>query len=101
MATRTTRTGSIALTAALVLTLAACASDGGSGASTGTPAAGAESSGGPLESGVLTVGTEGTYRPFTFHEEGSGDLTGYDVEVITAVAEELGVEVEFEETQWD
>jgi L-cystine transport system substrate-binding protein len=53
------------------------------------------------EAGVLTVGTEGTYRPFTFHENGSGDLTGYDVEVIEAVAEELGVEAQFEETQWD
>jgi L-cystine transport system substrate-binding protein len=53
------------------------------------------------EEGVLTVGTEGTYRPFTFHENGTGDLTGYDVEVVEAVADRLGVEVEFEETQWD
>ena len=53
------------------------------------------------ESGTLTVGTEGTYRPFTFHEDGSGELTGYDVEVARAVAKELGVKAEFEETQWD
>lgn len=53
------------------------------------------------EAGVLVVGTEGTYRPFTYHEDGAGDLTGYDVEVIRAVAEQLGVEVRFEETQWD
>ncbi|EYR63502.1 polar amino acid ABC transporter substrate-binding protein [Actinotalea ferrariae CF5-4] len=53
------------------------------------------------EAGVLVVGTEGTYRPFSFHEDGSGDLVGYDVEVIEAVAEELGVDIEFEETQWD
>jgi cystine transport system substrate-binding protein len=53
------------------------------------------------EAGVLVVGTEGTYRPFTFHEGGTGDLTGYDVEVVQAVADELGVEVEFQETQWD
>ncbi|NCT90811.1 amino acid ABC transporter substrate-binding protein [Cellulomonas sp. APG4] len=53
------------------------------------------------EAGVLVVGTEGTYRPFSFHEDGSGDLVGYDVEVIQAVADELGVEVEFQETQWD
>ena len=51
--------------------------------------------------GVITVGTEGTYRPFTYHENGSGDLTGYDVEVMKAVADELGVKVKFEETQWD
>src|SRR4051812_26223071 len=51
--------------------------------------------------GVITVGTEGTYRPFTFHAEGNGALTGYDVEVMRAVAAKLGVDVKFEETQWD
>lgn len=50
--------------------------------------------------GVLRVGTEGTYSPFSFHDA-DGDLTGYDVEVITAVAEELGLEVQFSETTWD
>ena len=54
-----------------------------------------------LEAGVLVVGTEGTYRPFSFHQDGSGDLTGFDVEIAQAVGEELGVEVEFQETQWD
>jgi cystine transport system substrate-binding protein len=42
-----------------------------------------------------------SYKPFSFHEDGTGDLTGYDVEIITAVAEKLGVEATFEETQWD
>jgi cystine transport system substrate-binding protein len=50
---------------------------------------------------VLVVGTEGTYKPFTYHEDGTGDLTGYDVDVITAVADKIGVDVSFEETQWD
>lgn len=54
------------------------------------------------EAGTLTIGTEGTYQPFSYHADGgTGDLTGYDVDVITAVAEKLGVEPEFEETQWD
>jgi cystine transport system substrate-binding protein len=51
--------------------------------------------------GALVVGTEGTYAPFTYHDKGSGDLTGYDVEVAKAVGKELGVPVKFEETQWD
>ncbi len=50
--------------------------------------------------GVITVGTEGTYAPFSYHDE-SGKLTGYDVEVTRAVAAKLGVTVEFKETQWD
>lgn len=50
--------------------------------------------------GTIVVGTEGTYAPFTYHDE-SGKLTGYDVEVTRLVAEKLGVTVKFEETQWD
>ncbi|MDH2925267.1 amino acid ABC transporter substrate-binding protein (PAAT family) [Nicoletella semolina] len=50
--------------------------------------------------GVITVGTEGTYAPFTYHDS-TGKLTGYDVEVTRAVAKKLGVTVEFKETQWD
>ena len=50
--------------------------------------------------GTINVGTEGTYPPFTYHDV-SGKLTGYDVEVTRAVADKLGVTVEFKETQWD
>jgi L-cystine transport system substrate-binding protein len=51
-------------------------------------------------SGVLTIGTEGVYPPFTFHDD-SNKLTGYDVEVAEEVAKRLGVKAQFEETQWD
>ncbi|MFC7788949.1 amino acid ABC transporter substrate-binding protein [Microbacterium sp. MAHUQ-60] len=57
---------------------------------------------GLVSDGTLTVATEGTYRPFSFHANGgTGDLTGFDVEVIQAVADELGLKVTFQETQWD
>ena len=49
---------------------------------------------------TLLIGTEGTYAPFTFHDD-SGKLTGFDVEVITEVAKRLGLTPEFKETQWD
>lgn len=51
-------------------------------------------------SGKLRIGTEGTYAPFTFHDE-SGKLTGFDVDIATEVSKRLGVEPEFVETQWD
>lgn len=51
-------------------------------------------------SGVLQVGTEGTYAPFTFHDE-TGKLTGFDVEIAEEVAKRLGVKAEFIETKWD
>ena len=50
--------------------------------------------------GTINVGTEGTYPPYTYHDE-QDNLTGYDVEVTRAVADKLGVKVEFKETQWD
>ena len=52
-------------------------------------------------SSILKVGTEGTYAPFTYHDTDSGNLTGYDVEVITAVADKLGVTPQFREVKWD
>ncbi|GGC13026.1 amino acid ABC transporter substrate-binding protein [Cellulomonas carbonis] len=90
------------LTAALAVS--ACSSDSGDdpAAEPSTPAGDSDTSLADVqEAGVLVVGTEGTYRPFSYHEDGSGDLTGYDVEVARAVGEELGVEVQFQETQWD
>ncbi|MGF2615210.1 amino acid ABC transporter substrate-binding protein [Rossellomorea vietnamensis] len=52
------------------------------------------------EDGEFLIGTEGTYPPFTFHDE-SGELTGFDVEIAREVANRLGVEPVFQETQWD
>lgn len=77
----------VLLLAALVLT--ACASSGSDGDN-------------PVKSaGVLRVGTEGVYSPFSYHDPATGQLVGYDVDVARAVADKLGVKVEFVETPWD
>lgn len=56
----------------------------------------------PVKSaGVLRVGTEGVYSPFSYHDPATGQLVGYDVDVARAVADKLGVRVEFVETPWD
>lgn len=52
------------------------------------------------DAGVIKIGTEGTYAPYTYHDD-NGDLVGYDVEIAEAVAEKLGVKAEFVETKWD
>ena len=49
---------------------------------------------------TLTVGTEGVYAPFTFRD-GSGQLTGYDVEVVRELAKRAGLEPVFVPTPWD
>lgn len=50
--------------------------------------------------GVLKIGTEGTYAPFTYHDA-SNELVGFDVEIGKAVAAKLGVKAEFLEGKWD
>ena len=50
--------------------------------------------------GVLKIGTEGTYAPFTYHD-GDGKLVGFDVEIGAAIAEKLGVKPEYLEGKWD
>lgn len=53
-----------------------------------------------LEAGKITIAMEGTWEPWTFHDE-DDNLVGYDVEVGQAIAEALGVEAEFVEGKWD
>lgn len=53
------------------------------------------------DKGVLTVATEGDWSPYTYHDETTDELTGFDVELGRLIAEKLGVEVEFKETDWD
>lgn len=52
------------------------------------------------KSGELTIGTEGTYPPFTFHDQ-QQKLTGFDVEIAREVAKRLGLKAKFVETKWD
>ncbi|MDT7579333.1 MAG: L-cystine transport system substrate-binding protein [Pseudonocardiales bacterium] len=55
---------------------------------------------GAADADTLRVGTEGTYSPFSFQGT-DGKLTGYDIEVVTAVAGKLGKKVEFVQTPFD
>lgn len=52
------------------------------------------------EKGVITIATEGDWSPWTYHDE-SDELVGLDIEIGKLIAEGLGVEVQFEETNWD
>lgn len=52
------------------------------------------------ESGVITIGLEGTFPPFSYHDE-TGALTGFEYEIAAQIAEDLGVEAKYVETKWD
>lgn len=52
------------------------------------------------ERGTLVIATEGNWSPWTYHDE-NDVLVGLDVEIGTLIAEGLGVEPDFQETDWD
>lgn len=49
---------------------------------------------------VYTVGTDAAYAPFESQNE-SGEIVGFDVEVLKAVAAKAGFEVKFVNTPWE
>jgi cystine transport system substrate-binding protein len=53
------------------------------------------------KAGVIRIGTEGTYAPFTYHETSDNKLVGFDVDIGRAIAAKLGVKPEFVEGKWD
>lgn len=53
-----------------------------------------------LNDGVLKVGTTGDWNPMTMKDPATNSYTGYDIDVMTELAKDLGVEVEFVPTDW-
>ncbi|MGB7483791.1 amino acid ABC transporter substrate-binding protein [Castellaniella ginsengisoli] len=53
------------------------------------------------KAGVLRIGTEGTYAPFSYHDTKDNRLIGFDVDIARAIAKQLGVKAEFVEGKWD
>lgn len=79
---------SLALTVSVGLLLTAC----GGGQSSG----GATSGGGEK---VYQVGTDAAYPPFEKME--ADKITGFDIEVIQAIADAAGIKIEVKNTGWD
>ena len=92
------------MAAAGVLTLSGCSNSSTStAASTGASSAAgsaADQLAAIQASGKLIVALEGAWQPWSYHDE-SDTLVGYDVEVSRAIAEKLGVEPEYVESDWD
>ena len=53
-----------------------------------------------VSGGVLKVGTTGDWNPMTMKDPATNSYTGYDIDVMTEMAKDLGVEVEFVATDW-
>ena len=84
------RNGFLGLGAAVVL--AAC----GGGDTASTPS----SDGGDVVTGPWVVGTEPAFPPFESQDE-NGELVGFDIDLMQAIGEQAGVEVEFESLPFD
>ena len=48
-----------------------------------------------LSGGVLKVGTTGDWNPMSMRDIATNTYIGYDIDVMTALATDLGVDVEF------
>ena len=92
------------MAAAGVLTLSGCSNSSTSTAASAGASSAAGSSADQLAaiqaSGKLIVALEGAWQPWSYHDE-SDTLVGYDIEVSRAIAEKLGVEPEYVESDWD
>lgn len=85
----------------LIGILAACggSDDSGDAETTGDEGETEEATKG--EKDVYTVATDNGYVPFEYIDEESGELVGFDIDLINAVADEAGVEIEFETLDFD
>jgi len=87
----------LALAATATLALAGCASNAG-GSDSGEPAAGDEY--GLVEAGTLTVCSDIPYAPFEF-EGDDGEYTGFDIDLLDAVAKKLDLKLAVQDVGFD
>ena len=53
-----------------------------------------------LSSGVLQAGTTGDFYPFSKRDVTTNGYEGFDIDVLTELAKDMGVEIEFVPTDW-
>lgn len=81
--------------------LAACGKQGSeTTAPASAPAVASAPAPTPAPPKVLVVGTDAAYAPFESQNE-KGEIVGFDIEVVSAVAQKAGVEVKFVNTPWE
>ena len=54
-----------------------------------------------LEGKVLKVGTDATYPPMETVDEATGEIVGFDIDMLTAVCERINCVLQFVNTAWD
>lgn len=87
----------IVLSAGMVM--AACGEEDTSNGSEDTGSEGAGSDLNLVEDGQFTTASSGLYKPFNYEE--GGELTGFDIDISNALAEEMGLEPNPVTTPWE
>ena len=83
------------------LFLAACGKQDTPPPAPAAPAASAAAAPAPAPAPkVLTVGTDAAYAPFESQNE-KGEIVGFDIDIVSAVAAKAGFEVKFVNTPWE
>ncbi len=54
-----------------------------------------------MAKGVLKVGSDVAYPPFEYADEKTGEYTGFDMDLIKAIGEVMGMDVKIVNTAWD
>jgi polar amino acid transport system substrate-binding protein len=96
------RYGVLAITAALVLVVPACAKSNPPASGGGTPSGTASPTQAALQTvtaGTLTVGSCLDYKPFEYTQ--GGTLKGFDVEIMQAIASKLGLQLAWTKHDFD
>lgn len=94
--------GTMAASAAMVgaLALTGCGGTNSSaGSSQGSSSSGSSDDYSLISDGKLVVGTSADYEPFEYMED--GEFKGFDVELAAAIADKLGLEVQYESVDFD
>lgn len=95
MKKKSIKIGCAALLIAGMAALSGCGKNAGSANSQGKDLLGRIQ-----EKGEIVVAMEGTWAPWTYHDE-TDKLVGFDTEVAEKIAEKLGVKAVFVEGEWD
>lgn len=88
-------TAMLATAAMAVTLLAGCGGGNEAPAGSAAASAGAESS-----SDVVVVGTNPTFAPFEYQDD-EGNMVGFDLDLMTAIGEDQGFDVEFQSMEFD
>ena len=85
----------VAMVATATMAMTLLAGCGGSGEEAGSATSAAAE-----DSNVVVVGTNPTFEPFEYQDD-EGNMTGFDLDLMTAIGEDQGFEVEFESLEFD